>query len=188
MRQSTLDLLHKGHGNIRRVLTLVRTQIDMLQRSGDLSRFTLLNNALDYMHNYPGLSHHPAEEILFAKLKAASSDARKSCEKLQAQHRWFGIQEIEMLKLARRAQAGDTVAQTEFRKQINAYCEAHADHIDREESEIFPLAQEYLPETDWWEALVIVQAASDPLFSADVHDRYESLYDYLMDAQTSPRN
>ena len=188
MRPSTLDLLHKGHGNMQRVLTLVRAQVNMLQGTGDLSGFVLLNNALDYMHNYPGLSHHPAEEILFSKLKVVCPDARASCDKLLAQHRWFGVKEIEMLRMARRAQAGDTVAYTEFRQQMNAYCEAHVDHIGREESEILPLARERLPESDWWEALVKLQAVADPLFSADVRNRYESLYDYLMDVEISSHN
>lgn len=187
MQRRALELLQQGHGNMQRVLTLVRIQVDLLQGSGDLSGFALLSNAVDYMHNYPRFSHHPAEDMLFAKLKVRCSQASSSCDRLQEQHRWFGVQEHELLRLSRRAQAGDAHAYTALRQQANAYCDAHVDHTGREESEIFPLAQDTLRDADWQETLMSLQTNADPLMGPEVLRRYESLYDYLMDTKVARR-
>lgn len=180
MYNPTIRLLREGHRNMQHVLTLVRAQVTTLRGAADLEGYTLLTNAIGYMHGYPGLVHHPTEEVIFTKLASASPSAHAVCVLLRDQHHEFVEQEADLLRYIREAQAGDQGAYEMLQKQTAAYCLAHADHIMTEEAEIFPSAEKCLSEPDWREALARFQGLTDPVFGGAELKRYESLYDYLV--------
>ncbi|MHB8404622.1 MAG: hemerythrin domain-containing protein [Gammaproteobacteria bacterium] len=183
MRSEVVQFLCDEHRNMERVLLLIRFQIDMLRGVHDLQGFALLTNAIGYMHNYPGIMHHPCEEIMLARLPALLSSATAICGQVAEQHRLFGSQESTMLLQIREAQAGDTGACGRLKEIGTSYCTVQADHMNTEELEVFPNALKLLPEEDWQEVMAISRAVIDPIFGLGALRRYESLYDYLMTAK-----
>lgn len=183
----TIETLTSEHRIMERVLTLIRFQVCGLQPTSDPASFAFLANAIGYMHNYPGLGHHPAEELLFARLVASDPEAGKLCKHLAEQHEEFARRECAMLDCLRNAESGDPDACWHLEKLGCAYCAEHADHIGSEEAEAFPQAIRSLRTPDW--AAIDRQAAqiTDPLSDRDTLRRYENLYDYLMAADENFR-
>lgn len=71
---------------MERVLTLIRFQLDSFTGLADIQGLALLHTAFGYMRGFPGLAHHPAEEILLARLPGHRADSAAACEKLTQQH------------------------------------------------------------------------------------------------------
>lgn len=184
MPNTTLERLRAGHRNMGHVLNHIRVQTDLMHGPIDLEAVTLLSNAVGYMRGYPGLAHHPMEDLIFTKLISATPRAQSVCANLQEQHRWFNHQGTVLLRLLRETQAGNHHAYVNLRDHAAAYCMKHAEHIETEERQVFPLALEFLSDADWTEIRMKFDGVTDPVFGqAGALQRYETLYDYLMSAK-----
>lgn len=82
---------------MERVLTLIRLKLDTLHQVTDEAGFQLLGNAITYMQNYPGVNHHPTEDLMIAKLVGHSSESRSFCTQISEQHQRFSRWENTML-------------------------------------------------------------------------------------------
>lgn len=180
MQSGMMQGLSNAHRKMERVLTLIRLQLDMLRTTSSMPGFTLLKNAIGYMRNYPGIAHHPMEEIIFARLAEHAPEARKLCVSLQDQHNDFGRTESALLGHIRSAKSGNPAARQHLLQAGVAYCATHAGHIRSEENEAFPLAIKCLPEVEWRKIGDLAVRLIAPLPSEGALDSYESLYDYLM--------
>ena len=107
MRHEIARDLTDAHRNMERVLTLIQLQVDSLRSGSDAEGFLLLHNAVGYMHNYPGVIHHPTEELIFGKLIKHAPQTRTVCTRLHDQHEGFRNQEVTLLQRIRSAQGGD---------------------------------------------------------------------------------
>lgn len=180
MREKAVEFLCNEHRNMERVLTLISLQISFLTGTRDLRGFTLLSNAISYMHNYPGMSHHPAEELILTKLGVLCPSKAGVCDAVTDQHISFSQNETTMLRHIREAQAGDATACESLKSIGSLYCTEHWDHFFTEENEIFPEALEFLAEDDWCNITAKYMTVADPIFREGGLRYYQSLYDYLM--------
>ena len=92
-----VETLTTAHRMMEHVLTLIRLQVDMLQPLTKNEEFVFLRKAVGYMHNYPGLIHHPAEEMISERLKHYLPGAAPLCLKLGEEHKQFNVLETEWL-------------------------------------------------------------------------------------------
>lgn len=181
-QKEVIEALTYTHRIMERVLTLIRFQVCGLQPSTDAAGYTFLKNAIGYMHHFPGLSHHPAEELLFARLVLYAPDSCTLCKRLTEQHRTFAQWESRLLRCIGSAETGNFEDCGHIEQLGCAYCVEHADHIGSEEAEIFPQAAQWLPATDWDAIDLQAPQVSDPLAERNTFKSYDSLYDYLMAA------
>jgi hemerythrin-like domain-containing protein len=180
-QQETTRNLTDGHRNMERVLTLVRFQIDAMQDGvPDTINLRLLGNALVYMRDYPGVNHHPVEEMIFGKLMDYSQDHRIVCNQLASQHRGFSERENALLQHIRKARLGDGISRQHVKDLGVAYCADHSSHIRSEETEIFPGAQRWLTPLDWQEVARRSRETIHPELAQHELKRYDNLYDRLM--------
>lgn len=178
--------LTAAHRNMERVLTLIHLKLDTLHETQQESKFQLLTNAISYMQNYPGVSHHPTEDIIVAKLAERAPEHRGFCTQLSDQHQRFSRWEIIMLHKLRGAQAGDAEACREVQAIGKSYCTEHASHIHTEEKELFPRALQFLNAADWDTVADHSRAALDPVFARKELRRFDTLHDYLMAGPADP--
>lgn len=177
-----VEALSDTHRRMEHVLTLVRLQVDALQPGNDIAGCRFLKNAFGYMHNYPGLVHHPTEEIMFTRLVARAPEAQTLCTQLTEQHKDFGRQETTLMRHLRNLQSGEVSAYRHTKELGAAYCTAHAGHIRSEEVDLIPQAVKWLPEEDWREIGAHSRQMIDPLLEWHALKKYNNLYDYLMEA------
>lgn len=184
MPQKIIDLLTSSHRLMENVVTLIKVQIVMLKPGGDRDEpgFEFLKNAIGYMHNYPGLTHHPAEEILFDRLSRSAPHTRSLCRRLTNQHGEFAQRESNLSLQIDLALSGDLEAYRRIEEMGLAYCMEHAGHIDSEEQEAFPQAAGCLRPEDWREIGELALHSADPLTNREIKTRYDNLYDRLMAA------
>lgn len=179
MQRTIVESLTHTHRMMERVLILIRLQIALLQPGDDDKGFLLLSNALGYLHDYPGVVHHPAEEILFDHLLRYAPDSRVLCQNLREQHREFARQEASLLQHIERARSGDLGSCWRIEEIGIAYCAEHADHILKEETEAFPQAVDHVPPDAWRAIGKQTLQAVDPLGDREPFGNLEDLYDYF---------
>jgi hemerythrin-like domain-containing protein len=174
--------LTDAHRNMERVLTLIQLQVDSLKAGGDAEGFLLLHNAVGYMRNYPGVIHHPTEELIFGKLIKHAPQARTVCARLHDQHEQFHDREATLLQRIHVARSGDLVACRQVKEIGSSYCAEHANHIRSEEVDMLPWAVRWLNAGDWQEIGEQSRAMIDPALEKNDLKQYDNLYDYLMNA------
>lgn len=174
--------LTDGHRNMERVLTLIRFQLDSMreEEGGEPPNFKLLGNAFVYMRDYPGVNHHPVEEMIFDKLVGYVPEHRLVCSQLTGQHKSFGGREEGLIQHIRRARLGDEMARRHVKDLGIAYCAEHSSHIRSEEVDVLPGATRWLTPTDWQEVARRSRATIDPGLEQRELKRYDNLYDRLM--------
>lgn len=173
--------LTDGHRNMERVLTLVRFQLDSI-RDGepDGADLRLLGNAFIYMRDYPGVNHHPVEEMIFEKLTGYAPEHGLACSQLTGQHRSFSERENGLLHHIRRARLGDEMARRHVKDLGIAYCADHSSHIRSEEVDVFPGAMRWLTPMDWQQVARRSRDTIDPELQQHELKRYDNLYDRLI--------
>lgn len=180
MQQTILEALTTSHRTMKHMITLIRVQVDLLHPNAESAQFEFLNRAIAYMRNYPGLVHHPAEELIFERLIRYSPEAQALCAELTEQHNTFSAREAEILDGLPRARAGDDAACEHIKELGLAYCTDHVGHIDDEEEKALPQAATWLREDDWREIAAKTNFAIDPLSDPKAVARYDSIYDFIM--------
>lgn len=180
MHAKFVELLTDAHRMMEHVLTVIRLQADMLNSHSGAEELAFLQKAIGYMHNYPGLIHHPAEDLIFERLQIRSGDASQLCTKLTEQHKQFAILEITLLEYVGQAQEGDQGACELIKKLGNTYCAEHFDHLSVEDNDLLPLAISVLTEEDWLDIGYKSNLDMDPLSNPDLLKHHDSLYDYIM--------
>lgn len=180
MQSKIVELLTNAHRMIEHIITLIRLQADMLHRETEAQELAFLQRAIAYMNNYPGLIHHPAEEMIFDHLVKKRSDALQLCAKLVDQHKEFSILETTVLEYIGQAHCGNKDAFELIKKLSDTYCREHADHLALEENEMLPRAISVLAPDDWRDVACRSNLHMDPLGNVDVLKNHDNLYDYIM--------
>lgn len=176
MALTAIDKLRLDHGNMGRVLALVRIQLDLLARNGDGDR-TLLANSLYYMRKYPSVVHHPKEDAVFARLLEIGTRATDDIRWLLRQHQELYVLEDQLIDLAL-APGHSRVPQ--LLDLGHQYLLTHAQHMQTEETRIFPEAMRRLNAGDWKRIQSRFRKIDDPLFGTRVGERYRHLHDFLL--------
>ena len=141
--------------------------------------YLFLRKAIGYMHNYPGLIHHPAEELIFTCLRQSVPDCAALCMQLTEQHNEFNILETTLFGYIDHAQRGEMACRELLKKLTNTYCMDQFEHITLEEDEILPKAVACLTPDDWRNIGCQSNLQLDPLGDPDILKHYDSLYDYI---------
>jgi len=175
----TIDKLRREHADMRRVIILIRLQLDLLERHAEPD-LVLLANALYYMRKFPSVVHHPKEELIFEKLLARGAPVQKEVEQLHAQHQEIYALEDNLVELVLALQKGDNQAQARLLEFGRHYLALQAMHVETEERILFPAALQNLRPYDWKDVRKKSVSIDDPLFGSNPTERYRYLYDYLL--------
>ncbi|HVC28873.1 MAG TPA: hemerythrin domain-containing protein [Gammaproteobacteria bacterium] len=174
-----IEKLRLEHADMRRVIILIRLQLDLLERHAQPD-LVLLANALYYMRKFPSVVHHPKEELIFEKLVARGAPVQKEVEQLHVQHQEIYALEDNLIELALALQKGDSQARTRLLEFGRHYIAIQAMHAETEERILFPAAQQNLRANDWKDVRKKSVRIEDPLFGSNPTERYRNLYDYLL--------
>jgi hemerythrin-like domain-containing protein len=171
--------LRQEHADMRRIIILIRLQLDLLERHAEPD-LILLTNALYYMRKFPSVVHHPKEELIFEKLLLRGAPVQKEVEQLHQQHQEIYALEDNLIELALAMQKGDSQAQARLLEFGRHYLAIQSLHAETEERVLFPEAQHSLRAQDWKEIRGKSVHIEDPLSGKNPNERYRYLYDYLL--------
>jgi len=165
---------HAEHQNFSRLLDLFAREVAVFH-SGERPDYELLLDIVAYLGHFPGLAHHPREDVAFARLADRDPSLRAMVARLQQEHRVIAAAG-ERLRELLEAILDDAFAE---RVQVEAACATflvyYRHHIQTEEQGIMPRAAKLLNADDWKAIADAHAAVPDPLFGAAVEDRYREL-------------
>jgi hemerythrin-like domain-containing protein len=169
-----IDSLHQDHANLAKLLDALERQLGLFDE-GETPDYDIVRGVVDYCLDYPGLYHHPKEDLVLEHLKAADPVAAAAIGDLAAEHE-------DLAALTRRfADAIDAVLQDiqvprgPFEDAARRFLEAYREHMNKEERAFLPAARRALGAADWAEIDARLRQPEDPLFGAPSEERFAAL-------------
>lgn len=167
-----LAALRQEHANIAQLLDILERHIAEFE-AGGTSDYDAIESILDYFQSYPDLYHHPKEDLVYHKLKmrapgAMAADLRREHEELATLTRNFAGAVRAVVDEAQ-------VPRDALGRWARQFIDRQREHMHMEERTFFPAARRALTPEDWNEISTRMTDQEDPLFGADVGDRYEQL-------------
>lgn len=169
-----ISRLREEHANFRKLLDLLEEQLDLFHR-GEPPNYQLMTDILHYMVNYPDRFHHPREDAIFSCLSKRNAATAQSVEELARQHHVIAESGARLHENLENAINGALLPRQMIEAPGLQYVTYYRRHMEKEESDLFALAEQLLCEDDWEQASARTQLAPDPLFGAGVEERYCAL-------------
>jgi hemerythrin-like domain-containing protein len=171
--------LRKDHGQFARLMSLLEKELDRFHE-GDEPAFDLLIDLLDYIGNYADCVHHPCENWLFQLLQQRTDEGKEVVTELMAQHDTLAQLTKEFRQALEAITQDAVIRRDEVEQKGRDYVELQRSHLKQEELEIFPLLELTLTDEDWAAVTAVTKPTEDPLSDGRVQERYQALYEYLI--------
>ncbi|CAG4883361.1 conserved protein of unknown function [Georgfuchsia toluolica] len=178
--------LKEEHGNFRKLLNLLETQLSLFHHE-EQPDYQLMTDILHYMIRYPDHFHHPREDVIFSCLLERDSHAARSVEELARQHRVIAESGTRLHENLESVIAGALMPRQMIEAPGLLYITYYRTHMDREENNLFVLAEQLLRDEDWKTINAKTQSEPDPLFGRDVEERYCAVCHHIAQAVDSGR-
>lgn len=179
MQRFVIDRLTDDHGNIGRVLSLMSVQLGFLSK-GNTKGLALLGTATNYLTHFPGILHHPLEELMFDSVQRSAPAMADTHGRLVREHVALANAAVEFSAGICLQQLTEDTDVPRLQQQGGEYILAYADHIRFEEDEVLPQALEVLSQQQLADIHTRFVFKRDPLFNRERLSLYENLYDALM--------
>ncbi|MFT7461546.1 MAG: hemerythrin-like domain-containing protein [Planctomycetota bacterium] len=173
--KQTLVEIHNDHLNYARLLDQLKTDIEKLQQSTNPD-FIRLYDIMNYLTNYPDVSHHPIEEIIFARLKRKAPESIGLINQLNSEHKELAKLGHILKEELQKVTSGAIVSKDNILNAAKDYCELLSNHMNVEESQIFPIIENMLTHEDWLLLDVQISALTDTLFGDAIQEQFSDLY------------
>lgn len=174
-----IERLSREHRNIEKLLAVIEREFEIFDR-GDRPDYEVIHAAVCYFKFYPGVYHHPQEDVIFAKLRIRDPAAAAKIGDLAREHQ-EGAE-----RLRRVAQAVDSALADRaiLRQSVDAivrdFIEHERHHIMMEDRDFFPAALKALEPQDWTEIASAFTSHRHPLFSDVAEEGFEMLRAHIL--------
>ena len=185
-RDAALELLRNEHRMLARVIEALETLTAEMAEATTAPDFPLLASMLYYVAAVPEQLHHPKEDqYLFAALRMRDPSRAALIARLESEHQRSPqlIGELERALVHWLGGAPDGLEA--FALLLSNFCAFHWSHMRTEESEVLPLAERVLTDSDWTRIADAFCANEDPLFGIHRRREFERLYHRIVNL--SPR-
>jgi len=148
-----------------RLLDALERQID-ISAAGRSADIEIVKAIADYVMEYPDRFHHPAEDMVLDALRRRDAAAAKPSEGLEDKHRRIGKLARAFHEAVESLLADEPTRRDDFLATARAFVAAMRDHIDHEDSLLFPAAEAALTADDLAQLERRLPKLDDPLFGA----------------------
>lgn len=168
--------LRNDHRHLMQVLDVLEARLDALARADEVD-FDLMRDAMTYITEFPNRLHHPVEDVLFEQLATAEPAAAAGCREQIAEHERLFHDSAAFYRLIEAIEVDDaTVPRAQLVTTGREFVAAQRAHLQREETELLPLAERRLDAAAWDRAALTAQQVDDPLDATTRPARYQALY------------
>ncbi len=177
-----IDILQHEHRNLEKLLQVMEQELEIFDR-GERPDYETFGAVIDFFKNYPDTCHHPKEDIIYEKFKAANPKKAASIADLQAEHR-EGAK-----RLGRVANAIESVLNDqEFERAsvdriVRDFIQNERKHIALEDDVVFPAIVETLRPVDWAEVAMKIADRYGPPSETDFEEQFSTLRRNILDMQ-----
>lgn len=178
MTHSALERLQQDHHQIETLLWVLERQTAAVS-SGDRPDYALMHQILHYLTYFPDQYHHVFEDLLFERLARRRADMLEVIKGLSGQHETLTALGMELRTLMEAILNDSPVDRADLTYHGREYIAQYRDHLEYEESRIFPALSENLTQSDWLELLTQFEWRADPLFTNQANKEYALLEETL---------
>lgn len=173
--------LNNEHRYIASLLEALAEQADNLLPNREPD-YTMIYDIVHYMANFPDEFHHPREDLVFDKLVERDPESREPVDGLLEGHQEINRRSKELLEeLTQIVKHSRKPDNQKLKYLCDRYIGYYWDHINTEESRVFPRATAKLRSEDWFDVNAAAKYVDDPLFGTRVQKEYRRLSQYLED-------
>jgi len=168
---SALERLQQDHHQIDTLLQVLDRQAAAIER-GQRPDYALMHEILHYLTYYPDRYHHVFEDLLFERLAYRRHEFKSTIDALSVQHATLTQNGIRIRILIDAVLNDLPVERTDLSRRIYQYLTAYHEHLQCEETAIFPALETSLTQGDWMALLTQFEWRQDPLSAGEVHRQY----------------
>lgn len=147
MKTDITRVLMEEHQLILRMITLLEHNSARMER-GNFTEWKFFADALDFIRTFADSYHHAKEEdVLFSALVENGMPAQRSpIEAMHIEHEQGRAHARAMDGALQQIRAGETAQISALAQHARAYAGLLREHIDKEDTILYPLAERVLPE------------------------------------------
>lgn len=175
--------LHTDHVHVARLLNWLEYQLNRFHE-GKRPDYERMLDTMHYMTHYSDMFHHPREDFIFDKMAAADPSIAEAVEDLRVDHVELGKLGSKFLRTMENICEDIILPREQVEAEGREYIQRLRAHLDKEEGEIFPKAEELLDGRHWAAVDRHMGFRHDPLFGPEVEDRYLALYSQVATNQS----
>ncbi len=165
---------HTEHVYFHQLLGVLQRQLDLFHR-GEPPNYELILDVVSYLSEYADKTHHPREDVAFARLVKHCPDLELALARLGQEHRVIEHAGETLLGLIRAVLGGAVIARAEIEMAAATYLVYYGNHIAKEEEDVLPRAAKELKPEDWEAVRNAVPQIRDPLFDREAGGRFREL-------------
>ena len=183
----TLDIIRDEHRSISAILHGMEYLVDRIRARKAKINPRVFRAMIYYLDTFSERMHHPKEDrFLFSALRNRGGEAATAVADLEREHAAGGnaLRRLEQC-LVRYEEGGDREFQA-FADAVAKFVREYRDHMHKEESIVFPMAERLLNAQDWQAIDRAFAENRDPL-AADRDTRdFEKLFDRIVNLAPPP--
>ena len=146
-------------------------------RLGAKPNFEVFDAMIQYIEAFPERFHHPKEDAyLFKRLRERHPDAAPLLDRLEADHRKGAERVRDLAQALTGYRQGGEARFADFERAVTEYADFQWKHMSAEETQLLPLARQYLKQEDWQEIDTAFSGNSDPLLGAKAGAEHGELF------------
>jgi hemerythrin-like domain-containing protein len=182
-----LSIIRNEHRSIAAVLEGLRYVVDEVGAGRMAPDFVLMRAMLLYIEAFPERMHHPKEDdYLFPALLKRRPDLKPVIDALEHEHA-DGRDAIEALKRALwDFERTPMTGQPAFAATLARYIDFHWKHMNREEQDVMPAAEQALTAQDWEPIDAAFASNDDPLVGVDARREMRELFRRIVNLAPPP--
>ena len=173
-----IAIWHRDHINFLRLLDLVETQLNIFHDAGH-PNYELMMDVMYYMIQYPDQFHHPKEDVAFKKVMEQDNGMEPVVRDLMTQHQVIAESGKRLFEQLGAVVAGAMMTRESVEAPGRTYISYMRNHMDQEETQLFPTALKILRDEDWIAVDAAIETQGDPLFGETVQRRYAALHQQI---------
>jgi hemerythrin-like domain-containing protein len=175
---------HADHAAFSRLLDLLDCEV-IAFHTGAQPNYPLMFDILQYLHDYVDRSHHPREDVAFARLAQREPRLQLQVARRLQEHRVVAAAGERLLALLNEIMNGDVlIARSEVERAAATYLVYYRHHLRAEEELVIPQAVALLTREDWSDVAAAGAMLADPLAAESIDSRYTELRRALGEAST----
>ena len=174
-----IEELEIDHRNMRLLLAIIEEEMDAYRRGGTPD-FDLLHLIVDYILNYPEISHHPREDAIYDVLLRRDPMGAAAVGNLMEEHRQLSGLTHRLAAAVANVERDVEMPKDWLDALVREYVARNRTHMLAEEQHFFRRAIAALSDADWAEIDAKLQRLIDPLFGGKVTQDYVRLHQRIM--------
>jgi hemerythrin-like domain-containing protein len=165
---------HTEHVYFHQLLGVLQKQLDLFHR-GEQPNYELMQDIVSYLREYSDQTHHPREDVAFARLAKYCPDLELVLARLGQEHRVIAHAGEALLGMLRAIVGGAIIPRAEVEVAAATYLVYYGNHIAKEEEDVLARAAKELTPEDWEAVRNAVPLIRDPLFDREGGKRFREL-------------